>query len=411
MWRVFKRADASHASVDMTGLVRGRLLAPRILVVTGLLVALLHAANGVFVYHFYSTTAAREAEARDATATMLGDEAAHTLTAIDLTMEAIATKLESRLAAGAPTAADQALIEDQDMRLPHVRQLLVLDRHGTVVLDSAHFPAVPRNLADQPYVKFLTATNMPGPFIGDLVSEPGVAPYFNMSRPIMGPLGARIGTVVAVVEPAHFTALRGTLASVADAFLVRENDGAILAGDTDGASSKTASTVSALLPQHGHGAITVRAITGFPLEMFIVGVPAGASPAFRNFVLFDILIMAIVTAVALSLAWRLTMEERARSTAENRLHDAIESTPGGFALYDVDDRLVLCNRTYVGYYTPVVQPLVVPGAQFETIIRLGAETGGWAEGVDEKSRAALVARRIVTRMPNSCSSCATDAGC
>ena len=394
MWGFFKRADVGHASVGMTGVLHVRLLAPRIFVVTVLLVATLHAANGVFVYHFYSTTAAREAEARDATAAMLAEEAGHTLTAIDLTMETVAAKLATALAAGPPNAADQALIEDQNMRLPHVRQLLVLDRDGTVVLDSAHYPAARRNLADEPYFKQVAASNTSQPFIGHLVFAPGATPYFSMSRPILDPLGAQIGAIVAIVEPAHFTALRGTLASVAEAFLVRLDDDSILAGNTPGADIDASTTVHALLARQSHDPVTVRGITGFPLQMVVAGLPPGASPAFRNFVVFDVLIMAIVTVIALGLAWRLGAEERARGAAENHLRDAIESTPGGFGLYDADDRLVLCNRTYVGYFTPAVRPLVVPGAHFETIIRLVAEKGGWADAVDDETRASLLARRF-----------------
>jgi signal transduction histidine kinase len=389
----FKRADVGDTPIGMTGAPHQRALATRILVFTGLLVALLHVANGVFVYHFYSTTAAREAETRDATAAMLAAEAGHRLTAIDLTLETIATKLESRLATGSMTRADQKLIEDADMRLSRVRRLLVLDSRGTVLLDSRRYPAVARNLSDQPYVKQLTATNTFQPFIGHLVSRPGVAPYFSMSRPVFDTIGRRIGTIVATVEPAHFIALHSSLSTVADAFLLREDDGSIVASSASAIGSGTASAVRVLLAKPAHAAITVRAIAGFPLELVVAGMPPAALPAFRNFVFFDVMIMVIVTIVALWLAWRLTVEERARSTAENRLRDAIESTPGGFALYDADDRLVLCNRTYIGYYTPAVQPLLVPGTRFETLIRLVAESGGWADVTDENC-AVLIERRL-----------------
>jgi signal transduction histidine kinase len=389
----FKRADAGDATIGITGAPRQRALATRILVVTGLLVALLHVANGVFVYHFYSTTAAREAETRDATAAMLAEEAGHQLTAIDLTLETIATKLESRLATGSMTRADQKLIEDADMRLSRVRRLLVLDSRGTVLLDSTRYPAVARNLSDQPFVKQVTATNTFQPFISHLVSRPGLPPYFSMSRPVFNTLGRRIGTIVATVEPAHFIALHSSLSTVADAFLLREDDGSILASSASAIGSRTASALRALLAKPAHAAITVRAIAGFPLELIVAGMPPTALPAFRNFVFFDVMIMGIVTIVALWLAWRLALEERARSTAENRLRDAIESTPGGFALYDADDRLVLCNHTYIGYYTPAVQPLLVPGTRFETLIRLVAESGGWAD-VTAENCAILVERRL-----------------
>ncbi|MGH7716582.1 MAG: PAS-domain containing protein, partial [Vulcanimicrobiaceae bacterium] len=311
---------------------------------------------------------------------------------IDLTMETIAAKLENRLATGSVTRADQTLIEDEDMRLPHVRRLLVLDGQGNVILDSTHYPAAPRDLADQPYVEQLTAANAFQPFIGHLVSQRGGSPYFPMSRPVFDSTGVRVGTVVAMVDPAHFTALHGTLSSVAYAFLVHEDDRSILASAS--AIGGYANAAQALLAGHTRSAVTMRAIVGFPLEMVVVGVPPAALPAFRNFVIFDVMIMAIVTITALWLAWRLTLEERARSTAENRLRDAIESTPGGFALYDADDRLVLCNRMYVEYYTPAMQPLVVPGSRFKTLIRLVAESGGWADVIDEDSCAALIERRL-----------------
>jgi len=393
VWRFIKRVDLSHASVGIADGPRGRRLAPRILVVTVLLVALLHGANGVFVYHFYSTTAERETEARDATATMLADQASHTLTSIDLALETIATKLADRLATGMPNARDQALVENESMRLPHVRDLLVLDRSGTVVLDSAHYPPAPRNLSDRPYFAELQATNLARPFIGRPETGADGKPNFSMSRPVLDHLDTRIGAVVAIIDLSHL-ASPGSTTSVAEDFLVRADDESVLAEDTHSQLIDPRAMVHALLTWPQHNATTVRAISGFPLEMVVAGIAPGESPAFRNFVAFDVMIIAIVTVVALWLAWRLTAEERARSTAENRLRDAIESTPGGFALYDADDRLVLCNRTYVGYYTPPVQPLVVPGARFETIIRLVAESGGWAEGIDEGSRTSLVARRV-----------------
>ncbi|MDE2228040.1 MAG: PAS-domain containing protein [Alphaproteobacteria bacterium] len=394
MWRFAKHVEAGLVPAGIASLSRGRWLVSRILVVTTLLVALLHAANGVFVYHFYSTTAAREAEAREATATLLAEQASHTLTAIDLTMETVAAKLQARLNGGPLTMADQALLKEESGRVPHVGALLVLDRRGRVALDSARYPPVPRNLADESYFTALATPGATGPFIGHRAFGPNASPYFSMSRPIFGPQNRRIGAVVAIVDPSYFAALPGTLSNAAAAaYLARKDDDTILAGET-GAGGSVPATARALLAQHAGGVTSIRDIAGFPLRMIVAGPPPGAAPAFRNFVVFDVMVMAVVTVVALWLAWRLTNEERARSAAEDRLRDAIESTPGGFALYDGGDRLVLCNRTYVEYYTPAVQPLVVPGARFETIVRLVAEGGGWAEGTDEKSQLALVERRL-----------------
>jgi signal transduction histidine kinase/DNA-binding response OmpR family regulator/HAMP domain-containing protein len=54
--------------------------------------------------------------------------------------------------------------------------------------------------------------------------------------------------------------------------------------------------------------------------------------------------------------------------ARQRLIDAIESISEGFALYDADDRLVLCNTRYRQVLYPGIEDLLVPGTPFERII-------------------------------------------
>jgi PAS domain S-box-containing protein len=74
---------------------------------------------------------------------------------------------------------------------------------------------------------------------------------------------------------------------------------------------------------------------------------------------------------------------RARSraeAAEERLRTAIESLDDAFALYDAEDRLVLCNERYKDYY-PLSREAIVPGARFEDIIRAGAERGEYSAAV------------------------------
>lgn len=53
--------------------------------------------------------------------------------------------------------------------------------------------------------------------------------------------------------------------------------------------------------------------------------------------------------------------ERARRDSESRLGHALESISEGFALWDANDRLVLCNRRYKDFY-PAVAHLLQPGA-------------------------------------------------
>ncbi|HEV8573553.1 MAG TPA: PAS-domain containing protein, partial [Dehalococcoidia bacterium] len=66
--------------------------------------------------------------------------------------------------------------------------------------------------------------------------------------------------------------------------------------------------------------------------------------------------------------------EKGRRRSEQRLTDALESIQEGFALFDDDDRLVLCNRRYQELY-PGLADVVVPGTPFPAIVRSSAERG------------------------------------
>ena len=66
-------------------------------------------------------------------------------------------------------------------------------------------------------------------------------------------------------------------------------------------------------------------------------------------------------------------------TARRRLVDAIENSSEGFAFYDPDDRLVLCNTRYKELLYPNTDINIEPGTAFETIIRGAAESGHIAD--------------------------------
>ena len=67
--------------------------------------------------------------------------------------------------------------------------------------------------------------------------------------------------------------------------------------------------------------------------------------------------------------------EQARIHSEQRLTEAIESISEGFAYYDADDRLVLCNSRYRDLLYPGVDIDLSAGMTFESIVRRAAERG------------------------------------
>jgi signal transduction histidine kinase len=68
----------------------------------------------------------------------------------------------------------------------------------------------------------------------------------------------------------------------------------------------------------------------------------------------------------------LRVAKEATEEAQRRLHDAIESINEGFAIFDADERLVLCNRTYFSLW-PTIAHRIVPGILYEELMRLIGE--------------------------------------
>ena len=72
--------------------------------------------------------------------------------------------------------------------------------------------------------------------------------------------------------------------------------------------------------------------------------------------------------------------ELAYQESQRILRTAIDAIDEGFVLYDKEDRLVLCNEKYRQIYAASAD-LIVPGASFEQIIRVGAERGQYKDAI------------------------------
>lgn len=84
--------------------------------------------------------------------------------------------------------------------------------------------------------------------------------------------------------------------------------------------------------------------------------------------------------------------------ARNTLADAVEAINDGFVLWDSDDRLVTCNQRYKEFFGKNAAA-VVPGAKFETLMRMQAE-GGALRGALGRSKAWLEQRLLRHRNPS-----------
>src|SRR3546814_18631763 len=72
----------------------------------------------------------------------------------------------------------------------------------------------------------------------------------------------------------------------------------------------------------------------------------------------------------------------AAAAAQQRLRESIESLAGGFALFDANEKLVLCNRRYGDLYAGV-RDMLVPGRRFEELVTAVARSGNFPEAADD----------------------------
>jgi len=395
--RFLKLPEAAAARHGLIAPLRMRSLSLHILPIAIAMLVILHAVNAVFVVHFYRTNAEHERESREATATLLAEQASHAFTAIDLTLETISARIEDDVARGRPTILDQAMISGETMRLAQLRQIFVAGKNGDLLLDSKNFPAVPRNVADKPYFTTLVQHPEQGLFIGHLITHmANEAPHFSMSRAIVDGKGNMLGVAVALIEPSYFSEFYSLRASDSvEAELLVRDDGSILAGNApQTASFGENSMIADYLKRVPDDAIIRRDVTGFPLQLVVTGRAALASPGFHDFIAIDGPLMGLVTLIALWLAHILAAEAGARAVAENRLQAALEAAPGGLALFDAEDRMVLYNQHYVDFYPEAIQPLLVPGARFSTLIHAMAASGGYDDAETPEIKQQIVEHRL-----------------
>jgi PAS domain S-box-containing protein len=73
--------------------------------------------------------------------------------------------------------------------------------------------------------------------------------------------------------------------------------------------------------------------------------------------------------------------------AQTRLAEALESVSQGFALFDVEDRLVMCNEPYRKFFADTAHPdvaaLLVPGMKFEDFVRAAFDKGMYPDAGDD----------------------------
>jgi signal transduction histidine kinase/ActR/RegA family two-component response regulator len=139
-------------------------------------------------------------------ATLLADQTAGSLESIELIVEQTAGDI-SRNGVGDPRLRSQRLA-DRIAGLPRIRDLVILDRQGQLVLRTVATPTSTSDLSDREYF----SRHRDEPRAGILVSEPFVSRIsgkwsFALSERLTGEGGAFAGVVAAIVDVEYFERL------------------------------------------------------------------------------------------------------------------------------------------------------------------------------------------------------------
>lgn len=87
----------------------------------------------------------------------------------------------------------------------------------------------------------------------------------------------------------------------------------------------------------------------------------------------------VVVSNSLDLTDRMMAEEETRH-AKERLTDAIDSLSEGFALFDKDHKLVMCNERYIEM-NPLLRDKLVPGTEYFDLLSTGGKRGQYTDAI------------------------------
>ncbi|QDU50377.1 GAF domain-containing protein [Gimesia panareensis] len=125
----------------------------------------------------------------------------------------------------------------------------------------------------------------------------------------------------------------------------------------------------------------IRSSTGAVLGTFAIYYHEPCAPTeFHEQLIEQAVYLAAIAIEHVKIEQDLYKSEQESSRLRQQLLEAIESLTEGFAIYDAEDRLVMCNSKYMEVYRESAD-LLVPGRRFEDHIRVSAYRGQVADAV------------------------------
>lgn len=320
-----------------------------------------------------------------------------------LLLETIGQELEFIRGMPSPTSKEniQSILEEKFFRLAQLEALAVFDAAGQPSYLAGEWPGVLGALGTLPGLSQMRQATG----INITISSPFRIAKDGLWRLGVGlrmgdPDGRFAGAVVAILDPRFFleSQTQDDLVKTVDLNFFQAGNIVLAHGPHADQPAPVPQFEGQLFPdiafdgqvgtfeskRMGSPGLWIVSFNRLPLGNLIVGAAIAKKGLLSAWLARSVLGFAIAvgTVVLLSLfSWFGTRQmaqrvraERTARRAENRLYDGIESMKEGFALFDRDDRLVLCNSMYRTIYGNVAE-VIVPGEAREGILRAAAERG------------------------------------
>ncbi len=298
---------------------------------------------------------------------------------------------------GKPTRFAEAVRQRENHIDKLASQVLVLDANGYIAYSNLGMPKERVYLGDREVFQTYRTASDDHLFISRPVT--GTLPgkwTIQLARPIF--VNQRFhGLIVLSVDPDFFSEFseKTKLADGGYGMVVR-NDGALMARSPDDLKTLAenvgdAPYLAANAPVSGNFLTMDRQdrtkrLYGYYKQpeyslSFVVGytLKDELAPYFKRqqTVVFTGLILSLLVSCLIGL---LLGTARRLRDSQAILQSAIETIGEAFVIYDMHDRLIICNKQYTEIYSTSAA-MLVPGRTFEEIIRYGAENGQYPQAI------------------------------
>jgi signal transduction histidine kinase len=376
--------------------------------IAALLILVLLAVSGIAIVHLRKATLQEKEGNLKNLSLMLAEQADRSLQSVDLVLSSTVDGLLSDGATDAASFIEKAsghdfhlLLREKMTGTPQLDAVVVEDATGKVINFSRSWPVPQIDNSDRDYFRALRDDPRKGVYVSQPVRNRGSGTWSIMlARRVNGPGGEFLGVILGAIELRYFEDFYRAIAPVGDtSFALQRFDGVMLARyPVTDAIGKTFSSAEHLLQGGSAGFVretspidgmmrlkATHRLTNYSVVALATTSEDTALTDWRGITLL-ISLGTLGTALSIGIAafavgrhW-VQHAALAEQRLEVRLRESIEALTEGFALYDADERLVLCNSKYRELYAWEAE-LIVPGVRYEELVRFTAERTVYAEAV------------------------------